>query len=457
VPFFIVIRLGSVRSGKCRIFYDLCSHYPIVVLMGLGPVETEYDKFDQINGKKENYRIAAGNAVKALLDLDCTISQVDIDGCNDPQSIAEGVTLVQYKFDDLKKEKNKVLNIKLFNGTDESLSQYNRGVCLAQGQNIARRLANMPANLMTPTIFCEEAKLLASKINSVKVVVHDTEWAKSKGMGSFLSVTQGSDQPAKFLEVHYNNCPESKPLVYVGKGVCFDSGGISLKPPLDMNIMRGDMGGAANVLASIITLATLQAKVNVIGLIPLTENLINGHATKPGDVVKAMNGKTIQIDNTDAEGRLVLADALCYSKEFDPLAVIDIATLTGAMKVTFVDLAFGVWTTSDDLWELMLKNSIESGERVWRMPLFKQFTEFMTDCHLADINNLSNTGRMGSSNTAAAFLREFVECPVWMHVDIASVDYNKSDCGYLSKGMTGRPFRAMVSFIEDIFNKKNLN
>ena len=452
----IFFRVGNICAGKCFLFYDICSLYPVVCVMGLGPADAGYDNLDQINEKKENFRMAAGNALKTLKELDCEFDQVDIDDCGDQQSIAEGVTLAQYKFDDLKKDKNHVFNVKVYNaGTKKSTFKWERGVTLAKGQNIVRRLANMPANLMTPTVFCEEAIKLCSFYDKIKVIVHDQNWAKSKGMESFLSVTQGSDEPAKFLEIHYNNCPEFNPLVYVGKGICFDSGGMSLKPSLDMDIMRGDMGGAANVLAAIVTLAALESKVNIVGLIPLSENLINGHATKPGDVVKAMNGRTIQIDNTDAEGRLVLADALCFAKEFKPLVVIDIATLTGAMQVSFSDIAFGVWTTCDYLWELMLKNCIESGERVWRMPLFKQFTKYMTDCHLADINNVSSAGRMGGSNAAAAFLKEFVECSIWMHVDIANVDYNKIDSGYLCKGMTGRPFRAMVQFLESIF--VNLN
>ena len=424
-------------------------------MVGLGPVETPYDELEQINEKKENLRLAVANGLKCLKDVNEKLEEVLVDDCTDPQAVSEGVHLANFRFDELKRANSSKNEIKfsLFQDNKLFLKSWNRGALLAKGQNIARRLSEMPANLMTPTIFAQEAQNLTQNTD-VKLIIRDKAWAQSKGMGSFLSVAQGSDQAPIFLELHYNNLPKSnKPIVYVGKGITFDSGGISLKPSADMDLMRADMSGAAQVLSTIVTLAALKAQVNIIGLIPLTENLINGHATKPGDVVIAMNGRTIKIDNTDAEGRLVLADALCYSSEFDPVAVVDIATLTGAMKVTLASTAVGIWTTTSNLWDLILKSSIESGDRVWRMPLFKEFTKSVTDDPIADLNNMGSLGRFGGSNVASAFLRQFVSCPNWMHVDMASVMHHKSDSGYLCKGMTGRPFRTMVNFFEKYFEE----
>jgi len=422
-------------------------------VVGLGPQEVPYDELEQMDEKKENIRVAIAAALKTLRELDNKIDEIWVDDCGDVQVTSEALHLSDYKFDEIKSDnsKRKPVKFSVFSSQNQNMQNgWERGALIAQGQNIVRRLAEMPANLMTPTIFVQEAQKLAEGTD-VNVIVRDKEWAKSKGMGSFLSVTQGSDEPPMFLELHYNNYSESlSPLVYVGKGITFDSGGLSLKSSADMDLMRADMTGAAHVLATIITLAALKAKVNVVGLIPLSENLINGHATKPGDVVTAMNGKTIKVDNTDAEGRLILADALCYSAEFEPLAVVDIATLTGAMKMALASSACGVWTTSQRLWDLILSSSIVSGDRVWRMPLFKDYTKMVTEDPIADLNNIS-AGRGATSSIAAAFLKQFVTCSNWMHVDMASVMHSRKDTGYISRGMSGRPFRTMLHFIEKFF------
>jgi aminopeptidase len=254
--------------------------------------------------------------------------------------------------------------------------------------------------------------------------------------------------------MHYNNAPDAEPLALVGKGICFDSGGISIKPSANMDKMRADMGGAANVVAAIITLAQLKAKVNVIGLTPLCENLPSGKATKPGDVVVARNGKTIQIDNTDAEGRLVLADALDYAHDFKPQAIIDLATLTGAMVVALGSAATGCFTNSTTLFELMAQQGVHTGDRVWRMPLFNHFTKQVTDSQLADCLNIGKIAGAGGSCTAAAFLREFVTHSSWMHMDIAGVMDNKDEVSYISKGMAGRPLRTLVAFVSALFGNK---
>src|SRR6218665_3651714 len=273
-------------------------------------------------------------------------------------------------------------------------------------------------------------------------------------MGSFLSVTRGSEEAPIFLEMHYNNFKDAKPIVFVGKGITFDSGGICLKPPLNMDKQRADMGGAAKVLTTILTLAQLRAPVNIIGLTPLCENLPSGRATKPGDVVTAMNGKTIQVDNTDAEGRLVLADGLCYAHKFDPLLILDIATLTGSMNVAMGSAATGVFTTTKKYWDVLHDAGVVTGDRMWRMPLWSHFTKQTTNSQLADLQNIGKYPGAGGCCIAAAFLKEFVTHPVWLHLDIAGVMDNRDEIGYLNKGMSGRPMRTLVKFVEEIYSKK---
>ncbi|XP_074601186.1 cytosol aminopeptidase-like [Brevipalpus obovatus] len=450
-------KLGPVKKGKNLLFHGLSEENPIITVVGLGLQNASINQVEQLDEKKENIRRAVARGLRSIRDLDsCKVAEVAVDSMTDAQSVAEALYLSDYRLEELKSTKShqRQLEFTLLDPDSTSQAAWERGRLLAEGQNMARRFADMPANLMTPTIFTDEVTKLAAN-TSVKVTVRDKEWMKQMKMGSFLSVTHGSDEPPKFLEMHYNNKPGSKPIVFVGKGITFDSGGFSLKPSTGMDKMRADMTGAAIVASTVLTLAKLGAKVNVIGLTPLTENLVNGKATKPGDVVRAMNGKTIQIDNTDAEGRLVLADALTYADTFEPSHVIDIATLTGAMKYALGSAMSGVWSTSDDMWNKILSSSLSSGDRVWRMPLVKAFSKEVTDCHLADINNIGKTAKSAGSSVAAAFLKEFVSCSNWMHLDIAGVDWISSDSGYLSAGMTARPFRTIVPFLESLALESN--
>lgn len=435
----------------------MVDEYPITVVVGLGPPEAGVNDLEGVHEGRENVRAAVAGGVRAVRDLKANVDEVVVDDCHDAEAAAEGAVLGLYYYDDLKSEKYKKpkMNVSLANVSNDSTvqSKWNRGVILADGQNLARRLMETPANLMTPTIFSETVAKIAEPLG-IKVVIRDQEWAKSKKMGSFLSVAQGSDQPPKFLELHYYNNSGSKPLALVGKGITFDSGGISLKPSSKMDQMRADMGGAANVVSAIITLANLKAKVNVIGLTPLTENLPSGKATKPGDVFTASNGKTIQVDNTDAEGRLVLADALHYAHEFDPRAIVDLATLTGAMGVALGSAATGVFSNTTEYFNIMQSAGVLTGDRVWRMPLFNHYTKQTTDAPLADLNNIGSHSPAGGACTAAAFLREFVTHPSWMHMDIAGVMGVTDEVPYLCKGMSGRPLRTLVNFSEDVFGSK---
>lgn len=306
-----------------------------------------------------------------------------------------------------------------------------------------------PANLMTPTIFAQWAKDRLGKLGC-EVIAHDRSWAQSLGMNSFLPVSNGSEEPPVFLEITYQGAKANdKPICLVGKGITFDSGGISIKGAAKMDEMRADMGGGAVVAGTISAIAELKMPINVKGLIPLTENMPSGKATKPGDVVYAMNGKSICVDNTDAEGRLVLADALCYSERFQPRAIVDLATLTGAMRMALGECVAGVFATNTALWETLEAAGAETGDRVWRMPLYKHYNQNVCDYPGYDVNNIGK-GKGGGACTAAAFLREFVPKDVpWMHIDIAGVMTGNDDQSYLcAKGMTGRPLRTMVEFLQ---------
>jgi len=252
-------------------------------------------------------------------------------------------------------------------------------------------------------------------------------------------------------EMRYNRGGDTDPVVLVGKGVTFDTGGISIKPSNKMDAMRADMGGAATVTGTMKAVATLEIPVNLVVLVPLTENMPGSRATKPGDVVTAMNGVTIQVDNTDAEGRLILADALCYADSFNPRLVLDIATLTGAMSVALGSAATGVFSTKTEEFARLSQCGRLTGDRVWRMPLWQHYTDQVKKSPLADLNNISLTPG-GGSCTAAAFLKQFTKCGSWLHLDMAGVMENNGSVSYMSKGMSGRPTRTLVKYVQQLAN-----
>ncbi|CAE7170319.1 unnamed protein product [Rhizoctonia solani] len=314
-----------------------------------------------------------------------------------------------------------------------------------------------PANLLTPTLFTERIQKEFEGLDKVEIKVRDKAWAEEKGMRTFLSVAKGSSEPCKFLEIHYNGASDanSRPLVFVGKGITFDSGGISLKPSAGMKLMRGDMGGAAAVSSATLAIAKLKLPINVVTLVALTENMPGPAANKPGDVIYAMNGKTVEVDNTDAEGRLILSDTLWYgSSEFNPHTVIDCATLTGAMDVALGSVYTGVFSTSDTLWGELHAAGKAEHDQFWRMPLDEAYGPQIYSSN-ADLCNTG--GKSAGSCTAALFLKSFVKgipseddevegAVRWAHVDMAgTMDAPRGDA-YQEKGMTGRPVRAFVEF-----------
>ena len=322
-----------------------------------------------------------------------------------------------------------------------------RGEVLGDSVNLARTLAITPANDMTPTHLADEASK-AAKEAGLDVEIFDEAKCRELGMGSFLSVAAGSVQPPKFIVLRYNGDPGSKELLaLVGKGITFDTGGISLKPPERMEEMKYDMSGGAGVIAAMRAIGKLKPKLNVVGLVPATENMPGGKATKPGDIVKAMNGTTIEVINTDAEGRLILADALCYAKQLGATRIIDTATLTGACVIALGHAASAAIGNNDEFTAEFLGVAKPTGERYWHMPLFDDYTSAMK----SDIADLKNTGgRPAGTLTAAAFLRTFVDDTPWVHLDIAGTAYLDGESAWQAKGPTGTPVRALVSYVENL-------
>jgi leucyl aminopeptidase len=321
-----------------------------------------------------------------------------------------------------------------------------RGTVLGDAVNLARRLAITPANDMTPTILAQEAATVAADA-SLDIDVLDEARARKEGMGSFLSVAQGSSQPPKLIVLRYDGDPASKELLaLVGKGITFDSGGISIKPADRMEEMKYDMSGGAAVIAAMSAIGRLKPKINVVGIVPATENMPGGKATKPGDIVKAMNGKTIEVINTDAEGRLILADGLCYAGKLGATKIVDVATLTGAVVIALGHAAAAVVSNDEAFADAFLAAARPSGERFWQMPYYEDYSSQMK----SDIANLKNTGgRAAGTLTAAAFLREFVDDKTpWIHLDIAGTAYLDGESAWQAKGPTGIPVRAFVALVE---------
>jgi leucyl aminopeptidase len=327
------------------------------------------------------------------------------------------------------------------------------GKASGNGTNVARHLGNLPANICTPTYLADQAKALARKNTTIKVDILEEKQMKELGMLSLLSVTAGTEQPAKLIVINYKGENKKtgtrktaekpvKPYVLVGKGITFDSGGISLKPGAKMDEMKYDMCGAASVLGTMTALAELNLPVNVTAIIAAAENLPGGSATKPGDVIKSMSGQTIEILNTDAEGRLVLCDALTYAEKFKPKTIIDIATLTGACVVALGKHASGLYSNHQPLADQLLKAGESSGDRAWQMPLWDEY-QSQLDSNFADIANIG--GPEGGSITAACFLSRFTKKYQWAHLDIAGTAW----VGGAAKGATGRPVPLLLQYLLD--------
>lgn len=370
------------------------------------------------------------------------------------QAMVEGVLLGSYQFNiyktDSTEDKRELEVWTILVEEEKRLSEAEKGArlgeILCEGVALARNLGNQPSNVATPGNLADEAIKIGREL-PVKVTVLEREDMEELKMGSFLGVSKGSEEPPKFIVMEYLPLARSRPIVLVGKSITFDSGGISLKPAEKMEQMKGDMSGGAAVLSTLKVAAQLKLPVNLIGILPATENLPSGTATKPGDVLTSLSGKTIEVINTDAEGRLILADALTYAQRFNPEAIIDLATLTGAVVIALGGEAIGMLGTSSEIKEKLKKAGEKTGERVWELPLWEKYYDLIK----SDIADMKNTGGRGAGTiTAAAFLSKFVEEKTpWVHLDIAGTAWTEADQPYIPKGNSGVGVRLLIQFLID--------
>ncbi len=368
------------------------------------------------------------------------------------QAMVEGAMLGAYQFNHYRSNNENgtkaIRSITLLASNASQLSGVKagakRGEASAQATSFARDLCNHPANVMTPTRVAQEAKKIA-KESKIKLTVLERKEQEKLGMGGMIGVSQGSQEPPKFLILEYSGGKKKdEPIVLVGKTVTFDSGGISLKPSENMEQMKADMTGGAEVLGAVRAAARLNLPINLVGILPAVENMPSGRATKPGDILRMLNGKTVEVQNTDAEGRLILADGLSYATRLKPKCVVDIATLTGACIVALGQFAIGMLGNDDTLKAELKKAGDQAGERVWEMPLWDEYFEQLKS-DVADMRNIG--GRGGGMITAGMFLSKFVGDYPWVHLDIASTDWSASERPYIGKGPTAIGTRLLVQFL----------
>ena len=422
---------------------------PALLFVGLGKVQGD-SCVSRDNIRKAGAALA--RYVHGPLDGG-DIDKVQIGSFGDARALSEGYHLGNYSFDQYKQKKMaRNVEIMLLDTNSEASASWHIGKLLAKAQNWARYLMELPSNAKTPKKFVDLISRELAVFDKVTIIHRDTAWIRAKSMNGVLAVAQGSVEPPAFLEIHYDGTKEEltrkTPVdtVLVGKGVTFDSGGISIKPSAGMGLMKGDLGGAAVSVAVLKAVAELELPMKLSAVIPLCENMPSGSATRPGDIIQSMNGKYIEIDNTDAEGRLILADALTYTcREIKPQNIIDIATLTGAMDVALGPAFTGFFSNSDQLSSEIITSGERAGDPFWRMPTHETYRKRIKST-VADIRNVG--GRGAGACTAAAFLEEFVEGDVnWAHLDIAGVMHSDSHDGFNVKGMSGRPVRSIVELL----------
>ena len=446
-----LIAQGEVRgkSGEITTIHTFGKlKAPRVVVAGMGK-QKDFD-LDSVRNLSANIiRALRKPGIKSLATIahGAGIGGLEPDAC--AQAVAEGALLGNYRFLKHKKQDDDradIATVTLVEHDAAAASGFEaaaaRGVILAEAANMARDLANEPSNHLTPTGIASIAADVAAA-NKLEIEVLERADCEKMGMGSFLSVAKGSAEPPKMIRLSYRGREgDGYDLALVGKGITFDTGGISIKPAANMEAMKADMTGAASVIAAMGAIAQLKPKANIVAIAPCTENMPGGNATKPGDVVSAMNGRTIEIINTDAEGRLVLADGLCWAKELGAANIIDVATLTGAVTTALGDVAYGLMTNNDSFCSKLEAAAAAAGEKTWRLPMWKEYDEFIK----SDVADCKNTGTRGAGTIVGAkFLEPFVGDTPWVHMDIAGVDMMSSDKGWVSKGASGYSVRAMVN------------
>jgi leucyl aminopeptidase len=409
----------------------------------------------------EAVRKAAATAIKRAGELGAVHVATIVHGAGiaglpvgpSAQATAIGSLLAAYEFDaDKKKDEGKkpISSLTLVDIDETKISACEEGAAaaeaIAKGVYLARDLVNMPPNVATPTKMAAEAREIAQDFG-MKITIGGRKWAAKRDMGAFLAVAKGAGEEPKFIILEHNADREDlDTIVLVGKGITFDTGGISIKPSQRMEIMKSDMAGAAAVLGTMEAVGRLDLPLRIIGITPCTENMPDADAYHPADVIKASNGKTIEIISTDAEGRMVLADGLVYAKRYDPKAVIDLATLTGACVVALgLGMSAGLFSNQNSLRDALVAASEPTHERVWSLPLWDEYREAIK----SDVADMKNSGgRMGGVATSAIFLREFTDYP-WAHLDIAGMALSEKTRGYINRGGTGFGVRLLVEFLRN--------
>ena len=448
-----IIRRGDMdgKLGQTRVLHNVAGTLADrVMLVGCGKEKELNEKtflkiLDSLSQALDN--IGAMEAYSYLTDI-------HIKGRDTHWKVCQTVMQMErnrYNFDQLKSEKNDtakglrklVMNVPSRRDLSSGEQAILQGNAISSGISLAKDLGNLPGNICTPTYLDEQAKRLGKTFPTIVVETLQEEDMHKLAMGSLLSVAAGSRQPAKLITLEYHGGPaDQKPIVLVGKGVTFDSGGISLKPGAAMDEMKYDMCGAASVLGTLSAVAEMQLPINVVGIIPATENLPDGLATKPGDIVTSMSGLTIEILNTDAEGRLILCDALTYAEKFDPDVVIDIATLTGACVIALGRNPSAVLGNHSPLINDLISSGKKIEDKVWELPLWDEYQDQLKS-NFADLANVG--GREGGAITAACFLSRFTKKYKWAHLDIAGTAWVSGD----NKGATGRPVPLLTQYILD--------
>jgi len=442
-------QLEQTDYGEVTTVY-LTGHLRIkqILLVGCGDQKLSVDKWRAL------FAVAARVAQKINSKSLGMIFPEDNSYSNDEliEAAVEGSLLGTYSFEHYKTKKTITSTIETcYLIGSETVNDFNHYVdiakIIASSVNFSRNLVNQPACAMTPSIMAGKAIELADNYG-LDITILERQQMEELNMNSLLAVAKGSDEAPKFIILEYNGCRESKEkLALVGKGITFDSGGISIKPSDGMEEMKDDMAGGAAVLGAIQAIAQLQLNLNVIAVVPCTENMPSGHASRPGDIITSMSGKTIEIINTDAEGRLILADAITYAIKLGATKLVDLATLTGACVVALGTVTSGVFTNNESWCNQLLQAATISGEKMWQLPLFEEYKEQIKGV-IADIKNTG--GREAGAITAALFIAEFADKTPWIHIDIAGTVSSNKNQGYQIKGATGVGVRTLIQLAGDL-------
>jgi leucyl aminopeptidase len=456
---------GLLKQGEIKgKFKEITTVYTMgkiapkkIVIAGMGKQsELNLDKIRAIVAEiiKKVKNTNCGSICETALALDIT----GFEQCDLGQVICEGIVLGLYTFKNHITAKSDITHegsIDIILSKEEYLSHFRQGVekgfICAESVVLSRDMVNEPANYMTPSILADLVLDKAAKYG-LNIQVLERDFMQREGMGGILGVSQGSVQPPKFIVLKYlGKDNQDIDIALVGKGITFDSGGISLKPSENMGEMKGDMAGGASVIGAIIAAARLKLAINILAIIPATENLPGGAAMRPGDIITQMNGKTVEIISTDAEGRLILADAICYARKQGVKRILDVATLTGSCRVALGDVCTGVFGNDQNFTSLVTAAGDKSGECLWPFPMKEEYRE-LNKSDVADIKN--SGGRYAGAISAAWFIAEFAENIPWVHLDIAGTSMVDKERGYISKGATGIPVRSLINLVISLADKK---